>query len=92
MPATHIVNVDLARVKDDNGEFLRYLAWGDFIEVVGDPDANPVRIRATRMVEQGDGSVQPVPIVGTIRQPVDRPAVIPVRQNKVLKVNFVDVQ
>jgi beta-lactamase superfamily II metal-dependent hydrolase len=92
MPATHIVNVDLARVKDDNGEFLRYLAWGDFVEVVGDPDANPVRIRATRMVEKGDGSVQPKAIVGTIRQPADRPVVISRHQSKVLKVNFVDVQ
>jgi hypothetical protein len=92
MPATHVINVDLARVTDDGGSFLRYLAWGDFVEVVDDPDANPVRIRATRMVEERDGSVRPVRIVGTIKQPEGRSVVIPRDQSKVLKVNFVDVQ
>jgi beta-lactamase superfamily II metal-dependent hydrolase len=92
MPATHVINVDLARVSDDGGRFLRYLAWGDFVEVVGDPAANPVRVRATKMVEEGDGSVRPVRIVGTVQQPAGRPVVIARNQSKVLKVNFVDVQ
>ncbi len=92
MSVTYVINVDLAQVNDDGGRFLRYLAWGDFVEVVGAPEANPVRIRATKMVEKEDGSVQPMHIVGAIRQPADRPVVIPKDQSKVLKVNFVDVQ
>jgi len=92
MPATHVINVDLAQVKDSDGKFLRYLAWGDFVEVVGDANASPVRIRAVKMVEKADGSVQPVPIEGTIRQPAGHPAVVPKEQSTVLKVNFVDVQ
>jgi hypothetical protein len=76
-PATHVINVDLARVNDDGGRFLRYLAWGDFVEVGGDPDTDPIRIRTIKMIEEGDGSVHPMSIVGTVRQPSDRRAVIP---------------
>ena len=50
MPATHVIDVDLARVSDEDGDFIRYLAWGDFVEVVGDATANPVRVKATKMV------------------------------------------
>lgn len=92
MPATHVINVDLARINDDTGNFLRYMAWGDFVEVVGGADADPVRIRTTKMVEDPDGTVRPVAIVGAIKQPEGRPAVIPKAESKVLKVNFVDVQ
>jgi beta-lactamase superfamily II metal-dependent hydrolase len=92
MPASHVINVDLARVSDDTGKFLRYLAWGDFVEVVGDPDASPVRLKATKMVEQRDGSVRPVNIVGTIERRAGRPAVVPKSESRVLKVDFVDVQ
>lgn len=69
MPATHVVNWHLARVSDGTGKFLRYLAWGDFVEVVGDPEAKRVRIKTTKMVEQGTGRLRPVSIVGTIKQP-----------------------
>ena len=92
MPATHVINVDLARVTADDGSLLRYLAWGDFVQVVGAADADPVRVRATRMVAQRDGSVRPVRVLGKIKQPPGGSAVIPVGQNRVLKVNFVDVQ
>jgi beta-lactamase superfamily II metal-dependent hydrolase len=92
MPATHVINVDLAKVSDDDGEFIRYLAWGDFVEVVGAPAANPVRVKATKMVAQPDGSVKPVPITGKIKQPPGVSVVLPRADNRVLKVNFVDVQ
>jgi metallo-beta-lactamase superfamily protein len=92
MAATHVINVDLARVLDQDGKFLRYLAWGDFVEVVGDPGGDPVRIRTTRMVEETDGTVKPVDIVGAIKPARGRPTVVPVSANRVLKVNFVDVQ
>ena len=64
MPATHVTDVDLAKVSDEGGEFIRYLAWGDFVEVVGDPAANPVRVKATKMVAQPDGSDK-IPTDGT---------------------------
>lgn len=93
MPATHVINVDLARITADDGTLLRYLAWGDFVEVVGAADGDPVRVKTTRMVAQPDGSVKPVNVVGKMKQPPGGgSAVIPVAQNTVLKVNFVDVQ
>jgi beta-lactamase superfamily II metal-dependent hydrolase len=88
-----VINTDLAKVSDDAGDFVRYLAWGDPVEVVGSPGTKSVRVKATRMVESADGSVRPVNIVGTIKQPSgDRPAVIPLEQSTILKVDFVDVQ
>jgi hypothetical protein len=95
MAATHAINVDLAKILDDEGKLLRVAAWGDGVELdsPADADKKEVKVRTVKMVEQPDGSVKPKNIVGTIRQPAGGPpVVVPVAQSTVLKVNFVDVQ
>jgi beta-lactamase superfamily II metal-dependent hydrolase len=100
MATTHVINVDLADVWSSKvrkgAKLLRTLAWGDAVEVVA-VAAGHVEVRLTTFHERSDGSILPsttsgfiVP-TGSSRIKADR-VVIPQAGNKVLKVNFVDVQ
>jgi beta-lactamase superfamily II metal-dependent hydrolase len=93
-----IINVDLADVfeQPDRKNFLHTLAWGDYIEVLETTDTH-LRISMAKYEEKADGSILPVmteayicPTKSSGLKPAD--VVIPRKNNKVLKVNFVDVQ
>ena len=91
---THVIAVDLAKVRDEANtkDVLRILAWGDVVDVI-DQNDKQVRIKTVRMVEQDDGSVKPKNIIGVIKKPsAAAKVVVPIAENRVLKVNFVDVQ
>jgi beta-lactamase superfamily II metal-dependent hydrolase len=96
MAAQHLINIDLAKVyetKDKKG-FLTILAWGDEAEVIS-VGTNHVEIKATKFVEQPDGSVKPERISGFIIPPKGMKGadvIVEKKNNKVLKVDFVDVQ
>ncbi|HWH08943.1 MAG TPA: MBL fold metallo-hydrolase, partial [Candidatus Thermoplasmatota archaeon] len=98
MPATHAINVDLAKVWEtpEGKGFLRTLVWGDAVEVLGVTPKH-VEVRIRRVVEQPDGSFRAVQASGYICPPKSsriRPqdVVVPLAENRVLKVSFVDVQ
>ena len=93
-----VINVDLADVFAQPGrkEFLHPLAWGDRVEVL-ETTAAELRIRTTKFETQPDGSILPVKteaFIAPTKSSGVKPAdlVIPKKDNKVLKVNFVDVQ
>jgi hypothetical protein len=100
-----VINVDLASVFDKPGQgrrFVTMLAWGDRVEVLETTDAH-VRINTWRFDKQPDGSIVHVAVEAFIVPPKTarkrdgsklKPAdvVIPANENRVLKVNFVDVQ
>jgi beta-lactamase superfamily II metal-dependent hydrolase len=93
-----VINVDLADVFAQPGrkEFLHTLAWGDRVEVL-ETTAAELRIRTTKFETQADGSILPVKteaFIAPTKSSGVKPAdlVIPKKDNKVLKVNFVDVQ
>jgi hypothetical protein len=98
MVSQSVINVDLADVfeKPDRKSFLHTLAWGDYVEVLETTDTH-LRINTVKYEERNDGSILPVKIEAYICPPKSSnllPAniVIPQKDNKVLKVNFVDVQ
>ena len=93
-----VINVDLAEVfsQPDRKGFLRVLAWGDQVEVL-ETTASHLRINTVEFEEQDDGSILPVkteaficPSKSSGIKPAD--VVIPKNDNRVLRVNFVDVQ
>jgi beta-lactamase superfamily II metal-dependent hydrolase len=90
--------VDLANVYAKPGRkgFLHTLAWGDQVEVV-EVTQDHLRINTVRFEERSDGSILPVRTEAFIAPPKSAriaPAdlIIPRNQNRVLKVNYVDVQ
>src|SRR5829696_92889 len=99
MAAEHAINVDLARVYDAAGTKRAYvttLVWGDEVEVE-EIAADHVRIRTVRFDQQADGSIRPRAVSGFIKPPAasgvrPRDVVIPKQDDRVLKVDFVDVQ
>lgn len=95
-----VLNVDLADVWDQpdrkRGEILRTLAWGDNVDVT-ERTPTHLGVKCTRSVTLPDGSVLTEEVTGYIvptassgLAPSD--VVIPRSQNKVLRVNFIDVQ
>jgi beta-lactamase superfamily II metal-dependent hydrolase len=98
MATRQIVNVDLVDVWAKRGrkEFLRTLAWGDEVKVTAQKSTH-IEVEFTDFVEQDDGSVLPEAEVGYI-EPTKSSGLkaadilIAPRENRVLKVNFVDVQ
>jgi beta-lactamase superfamily II metal-dependent hydrolase len=99
-----VINVDLADVfeQPDRKGYLHTLGWGDAVEVIETTDAH-VRISTVKYQEKSDGSILPVATDAYIVPPKSlrrsdgskvTPAdvVIPKDNNRVLKVNFVDVQ
>jgi beta-lactamase superfamily II metal-dependent hydrolase len=93
-----VINVDLADVWADKERkrLLRTLAWGDEIAVTEQTETY-LKVGLTSFREAPDGSIVPRETPGFIaptRSSRIKPAdvVIPRERNKVLKVNFVDVQ
>ncbi len=93
-----VINVDLADVftQPDRKGFLHTLAWGDAVEVLERTPAH-LRVRAVSFEKQPDGSFVPVDTEAFITPTKSSgiaPAgiVVPAAENRVLKVNFVDVQ
>lgn len=100
MPPQHLINIDLARIKvpATNGQkaITRVLAWGDEVEVVK-INADKVEVKVTIFKPLDDGSVKPERVSGFITPPKSstiKPAqiVIPKKESKILKIDFVDVQ
>ncbi len=98
MAAKHVVNVDLVNVWADTNrkKLLRTLAWGDTVTIVAETAAH-LEVALTTFDETPDGSVVPTKATGFIVPTKSSGikagnVVIPKSQNKVLKVNFVDVQ
>lgn len=98
MATRSAINVDLAQVyaQPNRKGFMHTLAWGDVVDVLETTDKH-LRIKTTRFEKKPDGSILPVdseafitPSKSSGVKPAQ--AVIPAEQNRVLKVNFVDVQ
>ena len=97
MRGKHSINVDLAKVFETASprRLLTILTWGDFVEVTDDPADGKIPVRAFRFGEQSDGSILPEAVDAFVKIPRGMKAgnvVIPAKDSKVLKVNFVDVQ
>lgn len=93
-----VINVDLADVWADTNrdKLIRTLAWGDRVTVTARTAAH-LEVDVTDFFEQKDGSVLPTPRSGYIKPTATSKikvaeVVRPLRENEVLKVNFVDVQ
>jgi beta-lactamase superfamily II metal-dependent hydrolase len=93
-----VINVDLADVWHEKGrkKFARTLAWGDEITVTRQTPSF-LEVEFTEFKEQLDGSILPIKSTGFIEPKKSSglktsDIAIPKSQNKVLKVNFVDVQ
>lgn len=98
MPAKRsVIAVDLADVWElpDRKRLLRTLAWGDEVSVVEVTEAH-VQVEFKSFVQQQDGTAAPIVQMGFIvprkSGPTTASVVVDVKKNKVLRVNFVDVQ
>ena len=98
MAKQSVINVDLADVFEQPNRtgFLHKLAWGDYVDVL-ETTSTHLRINTVKYEEKDDGSILPVkteayicPAKSSGLKPAD--VVIPKKDNRVLKVNFVDVQ
>jgi beta-lactamase superfamily II metal-dependent hydrolase len=99
-----VINVDLANVyeRPDRKQFLHCLAWGDTVEVIETTDTH-LRISTVKYETKTDGSILPVATEAYITPPksakkadggklTTADVAIPESENRVLRVNFVDVQ
>src|SRR5919112_77777 len=98
MAAKHVIDVDLANVFEtpDKKGFLRTMGWGDQVEVLA-ITAEHVEVRVFKFEVQADGTSKPVPASGFIVPPkssgiTPKQVVREKKENRVLMVNFVDVQ
>lgn len=98
MAKKFVINVDLADVwaGKNRKSLIRTLAWGDEVDVIKQ-GRERIEIELVEFVEGKDGSILPSKVVGFIEPsrssgPKISEVIIPRNQNKVLKVNFVDVQ
>jgi hypothetical protein len=95
MAKQFVLNVDLAGVfkTSDRKGFMNMAAWGDVLRVKKITSKH-IEIETVQFDVQNDGSILPVKTQGFICPTKMKPAdvVIPAAQNRVLKVNFVDVQ
>ncbi|MCW5976960.1 MAG: MBL fold metallo-hydrolase [Bryobacteraceae bacterium] len=91
---THAIAVDLARVFDRTAtagrRLLATLAWGDKVKVVAEAP-NHVTIELTTFRQDSDGNVVIEPRTGYILASAQK-ALAPLESNRVLKLDFVDVQ
>ena len=98
MPEQAVLNVDLADVWEERGrkKFIRTIAWGDEVTVLKQLSTH-LEVGITVFRQKPDGSILPESITGYI-EPAKSSGikvaelVKPVSDNRVLKVNFVDVQ
>ena len=98
MAANHVLAVDLATVwsAPNRSGFIRMIGWGHPIEVLAVTDKH-VEVRVWRFERQPDGSEKPIPASGFITPTKSSglkaaDLAIPKAQNRVLKMDFVDVQ
>ncbi len=98
MPTDAVIHVDLADVfaQPNRKDFLHSLAWGDYVRVL-ETTSTHLRVSTTKYEKESDGSILPVATEAYIwptKSSGVKPAevVIPAQDNRVLKVNFVDVQ
>ncbi len=96
MASRHLINVDLAKVfrTADRKQLLQVLTWGASVEVMKITSKH-LEVKATDFEKQPDGSIKPKLITGFIVPPQGTtPASVVVERskNKILKVDFVDVQ
>lgn len=98
MAQKHVINVDLADIwaGKDRKKLLRTLAWGDEVGVISQTSSH-VEVSLATFHEDPDGSVLPEATTGFIVPSRSSgikasDVVLPRNRNKVLKVNFVDVQ
>lgn len=98
MATKSVINIDLANVyaAPNRKGLLHTMAWGDYVQVE-EVTSKHVRIKTVTFETKPDGSILPVkteafitPTKSSKLKPAD--LVIPKNQNRVLKVNFVDVQ
>ncbi|EAQ79889.1 ComEC/Rec2 family competence protein [Blastopirellula marina] len=98
MATKAVINVDLADVfaAPNRKGFLHTMAWGDHVDVE-EVSSVHVKIKTVKFETHSDGSILPVkteafitPTKSSKLKPAD--LIIPSKQNRVLKVNFVDVQ
>lgn len=93
-----VLNVDLADVWEQKGrkKFIRTVAWGDEVSVVKETSSH-IEVGTTVFRQRSDGSILPESITGYIEpskssgikiEKITRPR----KDNRVLKVNVVDVQ
>lgn len=99
MAEKYVINVDLAKFtyKDSKGkDRVQILGWGDTVDVddpVNDISAAEIKAKLSLFRNLPDNSVQPFTISGVIKPPKgSRDVVIKKAKNKVLKIDFVDVQ
>lgn len=89
------IAVDLASLRDEDGELLTTLAWGDPVTVV-EEDEKRSKVEFVDFDEEEDGSILPRTRTGFLRRhPSGKSSVevsLPADQVKVLKLDFVDVQ
>lgn len=98
MAQKYVVNVDLADVwaNANRKDLIRTLSWGDEV-IVKDQTASAVEISLTVFREQDDGSILPETTSGYIAPKRNsgiraEDTVLPRNRNRVLKIDFVDVQ
>lgn len=98
MATKFVINVDLADVwaERNRKKLIRTLAWGDEVDVVKQT-RDYAEVDITEFIEEKDGSILPKKTTGYIQPPKNlglklTDVIIPRNQNKVLKINFVDVQ
>ena len=98
MAPQHILNVDLAAVYTTASKdgFIRTLAWGDDVEVLKQTPKH-LEIGLRKFTTLPDGSIKPRDLSGFIVPPASskiKPAdlVLEKKDDRVLKVDFVDVQ
>jgi beta-lactamase superfamily II metal-dependent hydrolase len=98
MATKFVINVDLVDVWQEKNrkKLIRTLTWGDEVSVIKQT-RDYAEVDIVEFVEEKDGSILPNKATGYI-QPAKNSGlkladvIIPRKQNKVLKVNFVDVQ
>ena len=98
MTEAQVINVDLADVWAETSRktLLRTLSWGDEVAVTRRTNTS-IEIELKQFIEAEDGSITPRLVKGHI---VPRKSsgvkigevLVPKSENKVLRVNFVDVQ
>ncbi|MDQ3822988.1 MAG: MBL fold metallo-hydrolase [Actinomycetota bacterium] len=94
--ASHTLAVDLARVEVE-GRVVSILTWGSDVDLI-ERTAGGLKIRLVRHKALPDGTIQPIESVGVIPKPSKASklslddVLVPREQNRVLKLDFVDVQ
>ncbi len=98
MAIQSVINVDLADIfaQPNRKDYLHTLAWGDYVNVL-ETTATNIRISTVKYEEKEDGSILPAAVEAFISPTKSSgiktaDMVIPRDENRVLKVNFVDVQ